>query len=176
MFCCSSKKGSNIYENLNVNITLTPALSETIGGSICCECANAFRYEWKQNGSTALLELSSDRSCAFNVPSGNYQIEIYDINNYCIISNVTMYTANIPRVVDYHVEHASSDVARDGKIQVITEDLTEACKYLWTTGVITETNELHDVMPGTYAVTLISNECVPILFYHTCNPAIVDIK
>ena len=72
--------------------------------------------------------------------------------------------------------HASSDMARDGCITVHVENLTTECQFLWTTGVVTNSNVLYDVTPGTYGVTLVSYDRVPIIFYHACAPAKVEIQ
>lgn len=166
-----------ILSDLNINIHTSPAFSSEFGGEIKIECDSHINCDWKQNGSAALLQLSSDRKYARNVPPGIYEITCTSNNGECITSSVEVKQLNIPSVNKYIVYHATSDYARDGKIEVEITNISDAnVKFLWTTGVITDEPILYDVKPGTYAVTLVSRNKLPIIFYHGIMPAVVEVK
>ena len=173
MGCGGSK---HIISNLNINVHTIPAMSGEIGGEIKIDCDKNIICEWRNNGNTALLELSDDRKKASNVPPGEYQI-ICTSQNETITTQVFVEQLKIPRVEEYVVEHATADNSRDGKIRVLIANIDmRNVQYLWTTGIVTDEPILYNVRPGMYAVTLVSDEQLPILFYHTIKPAVVEVK
>lgn len=174
MGCAGSKY---IVSNLNINIHTTPAFSHELGGEIQIECETHITCDWKQNGNAALIELSNDRKHAKNVPPGVYEVICTSERGESITNKIELKQLNIPCVDKYIVEHASGDYARDGLVQVEIANINYSdVEYLWTTGVVTTEPILHDVRPGMYAVTLISKDKLPILFYHPISPAIVEVK
>lgn len=174
MGCGSSKI---LLSDLNINIHTTPAFSNDFGGEIKIDCDSNINCDWRQNGSAALLQLSSDRKYAQNVPPGTYEIICTNNQGESLTSYVEVKKLNIPNVSKYTVHHATSDNSRDGKIEVEVAHIHDPnINYLWTTGVITEEPILYDVKPGIYAVTLISQNKLPILFYHGIKPAVVEVK
>jgi hypothetical protein len=153
---------SKLYSDSHVTIETSPAFTSDFGGKIRLNCPNYFKCEWRQHGNAALLQLSEDRKLATNVPPGTYTMQ------------ATVDEINVPKIVKYNVTHATSDCSRDGTIEVETSNIDYPnVKYLWSTGVITEEPLLLDVSPGMYSVTLVSEENLPIPFFHALCPAIV---
>jgi hypothetical protein len=152
-------------------VTVTDAISPRLGGCIHCAVYNEsppVKYEWyNEDGSTALLELSDDRSTATNVPPGRYKISARD-TRVCVTRTVDVITISVPTIVNYKVTHASSDTARDGKIVAQIENGDES-HILWTSGVITNDSSLYDVAPGTYTASPLTQKP----FIHACPPAVV---
>ena len=159
-----------------INVITTPAFSQNIGGTIQIESNLKIKCEWRHDSNTALLQLSDDRKTAYNVPPGAYSILcISDKKEYVVKTVVN--TIKIPSIQNYIVQHATSDTARDGKIEVLVQDLNYTnVSYLWTSGVITNEPVLYDVRPGIYSVSIISKDKLPVPFYHFCSPALVNIE
>ena len=169
-------KTVQISHDLVVNVETIPVISKEIGGTVKIICDKKLDCEWLKDGNAALLELSTDRMTASNVPLGDYQIKCQTSDEFVIVS-VSMTQINIPRIDNYTVTHATNDLSRNGKVEVHIADLHENVKYLWTTGILTDEPFLEDVLPGIYSATLISSSNkVPILFYHACNAALVESK
>jgi hypothetical protein len=174
MGCASSQQASSRF---NINVHTTPALSKELGGEICIECDNNITCEWRQNGNTALLDLSNDRKKATNVPPGAYELFCTSQSGECVRTIAKVKEVIIPCIAKYTIEHASADYARDGKVTVeVTNINTEDIRYLWTTGIITDDPVLYDAKPGMYAVTLLSKEKLPVPFYHSISPALIGVK
>ena len=173
---CSNSNSRYLASNLNINVHTTPAFSEDIGGNIKIECSANVMCEWKHNGNAALLDLSHDRRHAKHVPPGIYEIICTNDMGESITTTIEVEQLQIPCVEKYIVEHATSDRSRDGKITVKISNILENVRYLWTSGIITDEPILCDVQPGIYAVTLISTNSLPILFYHSISPAIIQTK
>tara|TARA_B100001741_G_scaffold210714_1_gene174346 strand:+ start:8481 stop:9044 length:564 start_codon:yes stop_codon:yes gene_type:complete len=161
----------------NVHVCVTPALSSEYGGTIKLSSNQPISCEWRKDNRTALLNLSNNGMTATNVEPGNYEIICSTPQGYHDTLHVTVKSIDLLVVDRYIVTHASSDMARDGTVEaIITQIDRKNVRFLWTSGVITNEPILHDVRPGIYAVSIISNNKVPIPFYHICCPANVHIK
>jgi len=172
---CSHSSLNNIFQ---INVCITPAFSDELGGKIELKCIEHIKCEWRKDDNAALLQLSSDRMTAYNVPPGIYEILCTSKDASQIIS-VTVEKIDLVMIDEYIVTHASNDNARDGIIEAKISNLNSnhgVYKFLWTSGVVTEEPILHDVRPGTYYVNVISDDKTPISFYHGCCPAIVNVK
>lgn len=159
-----------------MDVHVRDAISPTKGGEISCivNTENPVHFEWYQNGATALLRLSSDRSRAYDVPPGFYTVEVTDayqnkVTREIAISNTFL----MPVISKYDVTHASSDTARNGKITVHVEPV-EDFDFLWTSGVITSAPVLNDVRPGVYSACPLNKNGDSVTFIHECKPAIVN--
>ena len=161
---------------MKLNLTCTDAMTPDVGGSIACTVENGsgnYRFEWFNDGASALLELNAERSQAKNVPAGFYTVIVTDVHTTEVCTtNAEIRLATIQSVVDYTIEHASSDTARDGSIVAHLQNISSK-RFLWTTGVITDTPQLFDVKPGTYTIAPLSTDELPVPFFHACNPAVV---
>tara|TARA_B100000945_G_scaffold319442_1_gene326653 strand:- start:4048 stop:4599 length:552 start_codon:yes stop_codon:yes gene_type:complete len=167
---------SNEKSNLTVNVCVTPVFSSQIGGTIELFSDQDIGCDWRKGNNTALVNLSHDRMKATNVQEGKYDIHCTSL----LSGEKKIVHANVKRlelaIIDsYKVTHASNDMARDGVIEAYISHIDINSKFLWTSGVITNEPILHDVSPGIYCVTVISNDKVPIPFYHGCSPAIVNV-
>jgi hypothetical protein len=162
---------------LNVHVCVTPALSSQYGGIIKLSSNQTISCQWRKNNKTALLNLSNNGMTATNVEPGTYEIICTTPAGECDTIHVAVKNVDLFAVDKYIVTHASSDMARDGTVEaVITQIDNKNVRFLWTSGVITNEPILHDVSPGTYAVSIISNNKVPIPFYHICAPAHVQVR
>ena len=183
MRCCASPSVLDAEEcPLVVNVNTSNAVSDVVGGTIACTVENSIgscMYEWKTaDGHTALLQLSDDRSEARNVLPGVYLITVTDGADRRVSVQTRVKMIDILTVVGYKVTHATSDTARDGRIEVaIKESREQSCavEYLWTTGVVTASPLLEDVRPGMYTVTPVTmGGKVNVPFIHACEPACVN--
>ena len=171
---------SNPSINEHVSARTTPAFSNDIGGTIKIESrleTKLISCEWCHNGNAALLELSPNRTRAYNVPSGLYEIQCTLENKPPVALKVEVQQLAIPTLQNYIVTHASGDMCRDGAIEAEFVNLNEqSVQYLWTSGVRTERPVLYDVQPGVYAVTLLSSHSthLAVPFYHNSQLAVVD--
>lgn len=166
-------------DNLNVETIICHAFSSDVGGRIELVSNQTITTDWKQDNKTALINLSNDRMTAENVSVGKYNITCQSaISNEIKYIEVEIIDIKIPKIKRYTTSDASSDLSKDGTIEVEIENIYDKnnIQFLWTTGVITEEPKLYDVLPGVYCVNLISKDKVPILFYHTCSPATVGIS
>ena len=167
MGSCSSRELSAIQ----LLVSVADAACSQVGGRISCIAENAvapIRYEWyNDDGSAALLELSTDRSNARSVPAGRYKIVVTDARDTSVARRVEVSSFRGPTVVGYAVTHASSDTARDGKIVAQIENMDDS-KIMWTSGVCTDEHSLCDVPPGTYTATPLSA-----VYMHACEAAVV---
>lgn len=172
MGCTASKASS-----LHVNVVTSPAFSNEVGGKIQISSNIPIQCDWLNDGHSALLQLSSDRMQATNVPCGLYQVVCTAANGERCTISVNVDKLSLPKVERYNVKHATNDSARDGQIEVIVSNLnTDNVRYLWTSGVITEEPAIYDVRPGIYCVNLLSKDKIPLSFHHVCHPAIVEVK
>ena len=176
----SHEKPNDSYTKVDnkINVHITPAFSHDIGGIIELKCDIPVNCEWRQNNNAALVNLSADRMKATNVAAGEYEIycSTYEHGTETIIVSAKVPKLQICVIDTYKITHASSDHARDGKIEAVISNLeVNNTKYLWTSGIITDEPVLHDVQPGYYAVTLISEDRFPIAFYHGCGIARVNV-
>lgn len=156
-----------------IHTEVTKALTPESGGRIKCRIENGsppYFFEWLQGDNSALLTLSDDRSEAWRVPPGVYEIRVHDCDDNTCETRVEVMLEDLPRVVRYEVVNATSDTARDGSIVVHVTNML-CSRFLWTTGVVTNTPQLHDVRPGLYTATPLSHDDIPLIFYHTCPPA-----
>ena len=173
MGCALSK-----IETLEIDVSITPAFSNEIGGEIAILTQFPITCEWRQNNNTALLNLSNDRLTAKNVKPGVYQILC--CNSKGERKTITAEVKKIPiLIIDcYDITDASNDMARDGVITAKISNINNVknIQYLWTSGVITTEPILYDVSPGTYCISIISCDKIPIGYYHGCSPAIVRVK
>lgn len=170
---------STHFNHLVVETVICHAFSSDVGGRIELVSNQTIATDWKQDNKTALINLSNDRMIAENVPVGKYKITCQStVSNEFKYIDVEIIDMQIPKIKKYTTTNASSDLSKDGTIEVELENIENRnnIQFLWTTGVITEEPKLYDVLPGTYCVNLISKDKVPILFYHTCSPAIVGIS
>lgn len=171
---CVASTPTNVDWNVDVNVT--SALSSEVGGTIEVKSNHTCDCEWRKNGNAALLQLSANRMKATNVPTGDYEILCKSGAGEKLV-HARVERLPILCVDSYVVQHASNDLARDGQIEAVVKHAENAdIAFLWTTGIVTETPTLYDVRPGTYSVTIVSQNKLAMPFYHACNPAIVGIQ
>lgn len=171
------KEFATLQDNvLNINVSTVPAFSNEIGGMISLACNKPITCEWKKQNFAALLSLSQDRMQAINVEPGTYHIHCSTTNGENQIVTATVEKIDICVVDGYNVTNATNDMSRDGKIEASISNTNSNMLYLWTSGITTDEPILHDVRPGTYCVSIISKDRIPIAFYHGCNPAVVDVS
>lgn len=158
-------------ETIGLVCTVSDAASHSLGGEIRLQISDAVppvQVDWFQNGSAALLQLSPDRRRATNVPPGMYNIVVTDATDTEASCTVTVQLIDIPAVTGYDIVHATGDTARDGAIRVLTRG-TNGRRFLWSNGVVSSTEELNDVAPGTYVAIPLEDD----VFLHDCQAAVV---
>ena len=166
-------------EMLQMHTTVTEAISGNNGGTITCTPIGVepIQFTWSDAWQKPIeLELDSTKSEAKNVPPGDYHISAEDALGRAACVKVRIKQCQLPVVVGYLTECASSEVSRDGKITVLVSPSLPNIKYLWTSGAITNEPTLLDARCGQYCVTLISEKNdQPIVFIHAAKPAVVKV-
>lgn len=120
---------------------------------------------------------------ASGLSAGNYDVVCFSNTAYEKISvQIRMIKSSVNNtntnttILKYKVTHASSDYSRDGHVEAVLSNRPMHASYLWTSGVVTTDPVLHDVHPGTYTCSIISNDETPLSYSHVCQPAIVHIR
>lgn len=173
LFCIPRRRGIKLSP-ISLSCVVTHAIDESgRGASVQCFVHNAvapMHIEWMHGNESALVELSSDRTRAFNVRPGSYSITVHDSEDRSGTCFVNVQLSTFPVITGYNVTHATCDSARDGQIEVIARNL-HGHRFLWNNGVTTVTPVLYDVSPGNYTATPLCEDdpC----FIHNCGPAIV---
>lgn len=160
---------------MSLSTTVTNALDERTGGVISFKIHDGiapYSIEWLHDGSAALITLNEDRTIASNVPEGDYIICVTDARGEYVSHNVSVRTTSLPTIYGYCVVHATGDTARDGQLRVLIKN-TDANRFLWTSGVVTQGATLHDVAPGVYTAAPLGDEGIAVQFVHACEPAVV---
>lgn len=155
----------------SASVVVYPPISDRLGGEIACSVKGAFEpleYIWSPS-----VQHSESGDTAYNVSPGSYVLTVTDANDQSVRLSIEVEPAAVPAVTSYSVVHATSDTARDGTIVATVRDAPLHCKFLWTSGVVTQTPTLHDVRPGTYTATPLLRDSAPVCFVHDCHPAVV---
>lgn len=165
-WCCATAR----LDAPRVDVRILSAVTDSAGGTIVCEtdAAPPVRFEWLRNNAPATLNLNAAGDTATDVPPGEYRVVVHDGHGMSYVRSIHMGRASLPTVVGYDVTHATGDTARNGTIVARIEPSTTTTRYLWTTGVVTDTPTLYDVCPGTYSVALLD-----VQFIHACECAAV---
>ena len=175
MFGCMNKPP----EMLQMHTTVTEAISENNGGTITCTPIGVepIRYTWSDAWQKPVdLQLDTTKSEATNVPPGDYHITAEDALGREACVKVRIKQCQIPVVIGYQTEGATTEVSRDGKVTALIAPSINNVKYLWTSGAVTNEPTLPDARCGQYCVTLISEyDQQPIIFIHAAKPAIVRV-
>ncbi len=166
-------------EMLQMHTTVTEAISENNGGTITCTPIGVepIQYTWSDAWQKPVeLQLDTTKSEATNVPPGDYHITAEDALGREACVKVRIKQCQIPVVIGYQTEGASTEVSRDGKVTALIAPSMNNVKYLWTSGAVTNEPVLQDARCGQYCVTLISEyDQQPIIFIHAAKPAIVGV-
>jgi len=111
---------------------------------------NPYLYNWS---------VGTTMEDAFNLPAGDYDVSVTDINGCTKNANFTITQPSAPLVVNGSVTHASSATANDGEIDITVTGGNEPYIYSWSNGSTTE--DISGLMPGTYTVTVTDeNTCI----------------
>lgn len=180
MICCRGARTDHGVNPLIITMQTSDAIEGVRGGEIHCLVVDApgdVEFEWYDNeGKAALLQLSDDRSVAYEVEPGDYTVVVQDVRSgQRVASYASIAKAEIPTISGYEVLHATSDTARDGQIKARVSGMRD-CRFLWTTGIVTDAPELHDAMPGKYTVTPIHREQGFVTHLHACPPAVIHMS
>lgn len=167
---CSSTPRSSSFR---VNIVVKDAVGSH-GGSILClpETPGQYTYRW-YNSDIEMTEVDSNKPEMSDLVAGRYKIQVRDALGANCMVTVFVSQQDLPTILDYIVHDATSDFARNGKVEVIYKNIP-SCNFLWTSGVITQDAILYDVTPGVYSALPISIDNKVIPFHHVCKPAVVQ--
>lgn len=156
-----------------VNVVAKDAICTAHGGSIRCipEQSGSYTYKWTRDGEPMALGADADEATGL-VPA-TYQVEVRNAFGNISRLSIDIESARLPTVTGYTAKNATSDMARNGSVSVVTENMPK-CNYLWTSGVTTSEPTLLDVPPGLYCATpIVDGE--PIVFVSACNTARVSV-
>jgi hypothetical protein len=173
MWCRPKKRQVLSHPDFTIRCVVTHAISAAIGGSISCACEGGtypILIEWLSEEGRAVGNVSDDQQCALDLPPGTYTVVAQDADARSSSCDVEVKLSSLPVILGYRVTHASCGLARDGNIEVFGRNLRSR-RFLWTTGVMTSSSELHDASPGVYTATPMHEDDHP--FVHACSPAVV---
>lgn len=121
---------------------------------------------------------SADTLRAVGLRPGWYSVHVQDAHGRVSGAvNVHVAPANVPAIVRYDVEHASSDFALDGAVTAMCVHCDTAIVLLWSNGAVTRGPTLRHVRPGTYAAWIVENNGERVsVCTHRCAPAEVDVR
>lgn len=111
-----------------------------------------FQYSWTSNGST--------NDTLFNIGAGSYQCQITDASNCVFPIFATIQDPGAPTITVDNTTLATCDTCQNGSINISTSASANAT-YNWTLNGTTvgTTQDLANVNPGTYTLTLLENGC-----------------
>lgn len=158
-------------------VKIAPCISD-MKGSVEIYCnKNIKNIKWldSENKSDIAALFSKNNMKVVDIEDGKYNV------TYTWKRKVHRLIVNVPRidlpfVKGYIVTHATSDYARDGKVEADVKHMPYYCSYLWTTGVITQEPILQDVQPGIYTVRPIGTSAQSIAHIHNCSVAEVKVR
>ena len=123
--------------------------------------------------------LDASMSEASNVAPGRHRVRATDSNGdrADVIVDVEPMFSNAVVVTSYSVRPASTRFSRDGEVEAIGSGFSSSMRFLWTSGVETDTPRLSDVPCGSYALVAIStSEDSSPVTVHRCAPARVGVS
>ena len=162
---------------LVLEIKIVPCISD-LKGSVEIVCNKNIKIiEWfdleTQSNVDALF--SRDNMKAADIKHGSYSIT-YAWKHKVHTLFVNVPKIELPFIQGYTVQHATSDYARDGKIEANVTYMPSYCSFLWTTGVVTQKPILEDVQPGIYTVRPIDASAQSVAHIHNCSVAEVKVQ
>ena len=130
-------------------------------------------FDWS-GGGCQTIQFDESRSEATNVAPGRYRVRATDANGdrADVIVDVEPVFEHAVVITEYRVRPASTRFSRDGEVTAIGSGMTGKMRYLWTSGVETDT-PCADAVCGTYAVVAIGVDAPTTI--HRCAPARVDV-
>lgn len=166
-------------QSFQMHTVVVQPLSRFERGSISCRPMGLepIQFEWSGGGD---FNLDASMSEATNVSVGRYRVRAKDANGdrADVLVDVQPIFEDAVVVAEYRVRPASTRFSRDGEVEVIGSGFTASTRFLWTSGVETETPRLTDVPCGSYAVVAVSmggSEGVEPVTVHRCPPARVGV-
>lgn len=163
-----------------LQVHVTPGVGRELGGRIDLEGLDpADHVEWppEDDDEHAPLALQNDRRTAVDVPPGTYELLVHHAVGAARRVRVTVPELPLPVVVGYDVEHASSDLARDGAVSARLHNApADGAGFLWSNGVVTEAPSLRHVPPGRYVVALLGSAGERLRFAHVADVARVEAR
>lgn len=131
------------------------------------DCVQVSNGTGTNDASTNTIHLSD---VPIELKPGKYEIRTKHTTTYANVKE-----SQTPRIENYDVQHASSDLSRDGVIQATVRFAPEDAKFLWSNGVVTNEPVLYDVSEGLYAMTVFSTR-QKLACLHDCDPATVKVR
>ena len=126
-----------------------------------------------------IIEHSYDTLRATHLCPGQYSVHVVDAaGRISGATHVSVNAAEIPTVVGYRTQDASSDTARDGMVVALCSNVdVQKASFWWSNGACTQGPTLSMVRPGRYAALIVSvhDTALPRCL-HACAPAHVDVE
>lgn len=162
-----------------MNVVVTPPLTAGERGSISCRPVGEEPITLDWSGSSVTLDESGCEASEVSV--GRYCIRAIDSNGdrADAIVDVEPSFENAIVVNEYVVTPPNTRHSRDGEVVAVCSGADGAnVRFLWTTGVETDTPRLSDVSCGTYAIVAVARSAeateAPVTV-HVCPPAKVRV-
>lgn len=154
-----------------LNIEITPCICDLKGSVKIHSEHHVHNVQWKEEATGQSLTCTEDNGLtAKEMNEGHYLVNMLLCNKpHSVRINVPF--VKLPLVEHYDVTHASSDYARDGKVEARVKYMPSNCTYLWTSGVVTKTPVLEDVQAGLYTICPVDTSARAISHLHNCTVA-----
>lgn len=145
------------------------AVSNVVVTDVACNGASTGSITVTQTGGAAPVDYSIDGGATWqssgvfnNLPAGNYNIIVQDVNNCQAAGSGNPYAIQQPTslsISGFLVTNESSAGAADGSIDQTTTGGTSPYTYQWNTGSTTE--DITNLTPGIYCLTATdANGCI----------------
>ena len=146
---CSDVNNFTINNNTG-NLQLTQSISDDFcnnsQGAIDITLTGGsgnYTYIWNNNDTTQDIS---------GLSSGNYSVTVTDTSNNCIITNSYQVNNNGYFTISHYINHASCSNCNDGSIDLTINGSSSNYTFIWSNGATTE--DLSNILPGTYTVTV----------------------
>jgi len=169
------------HRNHGVTVVINDHIDDEHMGVIMCipptHMMPPFSVAWYRNKQdvTAALTLEPSQLCARKVPPGNYSISITDSRRKCVDVCVDVRGVHLPIISKYTGTPATTGTSRNGLINAHIVNAPVKCKYLWTTGIVTDEASLRAVPVGVYTVMPINEDGTPLPCIHKAAPYRVTV-
>jgi hypothetical protein len=179
---CNSKNKRKIFR-MPFHVTVVDAVSDDAYGTVSCIPGPVFRLpisvDWQLDGQSVLnddIGVDASGCCARRVPPHkNVTINVVDKDGVVETVSTRVGVQDLPVVMGYIVKHSTTASSMDGSVSAEILRAPARCKYLWTSGVITDTPSLVDCRCGVYAITLLAEDLSKVSFLHACPVAQIDV-
>ena len=169
---------ASVPRSFQMHTVVVQPLTQQDRGTISCRPMGLEPIQFEWSGGNELM-FDASMSEASNVAPGRYRVRATDANGdrADVIVDVEPMLTDAVVVTRYNVRPASTRFSRDGGVEAMGSGFSSSMRFLWTSGIETDTPRLTDVPCGAYAIVAISTTdgSVPVTV-HKCAPGRVGVS